>query len=554
MRKNFQWPLHLRNCWICLVFLAPVLVSCSDSETVYSPDGGVYNGSLVDGKFHGQGEIVWEYGSRYRGEFEEGYFHGEGELTYSDGTLYKGEFERGMEQGEGEFFLADGDYYRGQVKQGKYQGQGEYKEKNGAIWSGEFADDEPLMGVAINPDGSRYAGGFSDWRFVGDGQLTLANGNSYKGRFESGSLHGRGEYRAIDGEHYQGEFSQGQFHGQGVYRSAEGDVYTGGFEWGLYQGEGKMVLASELDGVREIEGRWHRGDLVDSDNQKWVYQKEEAVESMLYNQSELLEKQLAYLRYQDPDQTELYFLGVGADGSQEVFRREAIYVRDLFAERFNTDRHSLLLINSRQTYEQYPLATRQSLRRALQGIANKMDKENDILFIFLSSHGSASHQVYINQPGLDLPSVTAPELGKMVGELGIRHKVVVVSTCYSGGYIPALDDGSTLIFTAASADKKSFGCADRNEFTYFGRAYFKEGLAAGLGFVEAFTQAEKLVGEWEKEKAVEPSNPQKLVPARAARYLTDWLQSQATVSVKREPIPTGVCNEGQECRADGERF
>jgi hypothetical protein len=81
------------------------------------------------------------------------------------------------------------------------------------------------------------------------------------------------------------------------------------------------------------------------------------------------------------------------------------------------------------------------------------------------------------------------------------------------------------VITAARADRTSFGCADENDFTYFGRAFFKEALPASGSFLEAFTKAQALVGEWEKkDKAPESerSLPQVYSPLPISEQLKRW--------------------------------
>jgi hypothetical protein len=130
-----------------------------------------------------------------------------------------------------------------------------------------------------------------------------------------------------------------------------------------------------------------------------------------------------------------------------------------------------------------------------------MDREQDILFLFLTSHGSKDHELTLNQNAMQLADLGAAELGALLKESGIRWKVVVISACYSGGFIDALKDDRTLVMTAARRDRRSFGCADENDFTYFGRAYFKESLPKSRSFVEAFRRAEVLVNDWERKDA-----------------------------------------------------
>jgi len=84
-----------------------------------------------------------------------------------------------------------------------------------------------------------------------------------------------------------------------------------------------------------------------------------------------------------------------------------------------------------------------------------------------------------------------------------------VSACYSGGFIPELDDGTSLILTASDADNTSFGCSDDSKMTYFGKALFQEVLAndSKVNFKDAFVKAKGIIKEWEEEEDLTPSNP-----------------------------------------------
>jgi len=129
-----------------------------------------------------------------------------------------------------------------------------------------------------------------------------------------------------------------------------------------------------------------------------------------------------------------------------------------------------------------------------------MDRDEDILFLFLTSHGSRDHAFSLKQNWMTLRDLPADELGRLVRESGIKYKVIVVSACYSGGFIEPLKDGATMVITAARHDRASFGCADEADFTWFGRAYFKEALPAAHSFQEAFAKADALVAEWERKE------------------------------------------------------
>jgi hypothetical protein len=60
------------------------------------------------------------------------------------------------------------------------------------------------------------------------------------------------------------------------------------------------------------------------------------------------------------------------------------------------------------------------------------------------------------------------QLKRYLDNSGIKWKVLVVSACYSGGFVDELTNDFTLVATAASADDKSFGCGDNSHFTYYG--------------------------------------------------------------------------------------
>jgi hypothetical protein len=267
----------------------------------------------------------------------------------------------------------------------------------------------------------------------------------------------------------------------------------------LYEGEGTLTYAKPRpDGRTYDSGIWRFGMLPQEPDRKKIKSNAEVA---LYTQKELLNKSLASLKAREPGKINLYLLGVAGDGSQEVFRREVEFVQREFDRRFGTAGRSIMLVNSRETVASHPMATVTSIRKALKTIAARMDRKQDILFLFLTSHGSQDHELSLNQNGIELQGLRAAELAALLKESGIQWKIIVVSACYSGGFIDSLQDERTLIITAARRDRRSFGCADENDFTYFGRAFFKEALPKSGSFQEAFSTAKALVSDWERKDA-----------------------------------------------------
>jgi hypothetical protein len=530
---------------LALALFGLAAAAFSAEPDVITPDGGRYYGPLVGGKLHGEGRIEWDSGAFYQGDFVKGAMSGFGRIRFANGAVYSGEVKNGMMSGHGRFEIPgrevydgefrqdlywgkgeilhrDGGIYRGAFERGDYHGKGRYEAPNGEVYDGDFREGEFTgRGRYAGADGTRYEGEFTKWRFHGQGRYS-AGGTTYEGTFVDGVLNGPGKSTGPLGT-YEGQFHRWQFHGTGVLRLPNGDVYRGGFENGLYAGEGTLTYAKPRpDGRTQESGTWRFGMLPRDDERR---QMKADVEAALYSQKELLDKALASLQARDPGRINLYLLTVAGDGSQEVFRREVEFVQDEFARRFRTAGRSVALVNSRSTVTSAPMATVTSIREALTAIAARMDREEDILFLFLTSHGSSEHELTLAQNGMQLPGLPAKTLGELLKQSGIRWKVVVVSACYSGGFIDSLQDPHTLVITAARRDRRSFGCADENDFTRFGRAFFKESLPKSSSFHEAFRKAQTLVGEWElKDTGTEEkrSLPQISTGAAIEAHLHRW--------------------------------
>lgn len=492
------------------------------------PDGSVYEGEFRDDLFHGRGSLQLPDGRRYEGEFRHGRFHGQGRLE-SPAETYVGAFQYGHYHGVGEISYVDGERYRGEFAFGRPHGRGQYQAE-GESYEGEF-EHGSFSGEGRHTDehGSVYQGRFKDWRYHGAGRYTDPDGNVYEGRFESGELRGPGRYAGVDGESYEGDFSNWRFDGRGTLRLANGDVYEGEFRYGQYHGQGTLSLgAPRADGQQRLTGVWRHGRLQNAPEQDPGPAK---VERALLTQGALLEQALAGLRAGEPGRIELYLLALAGDGKQEVFRREVEFVRRQFDADFGTQGRSLTLINSRNTMDSAPMATVLNLQAALKALGRQMNPDEDVLFLFLTSHGSAEHELVLDQNDMNIRGLPAAKLGELLRESGIRWKVVVVSACYSGGFIDHLKDDHTLVITAARHDRTSFGCADENEFTYFGRAFFKEALPKSASFWEAFGKAEVLVKLWEeampKRGEVQHSLPQMHAPPAVLEHLQRWRTQSA---------------------------
>jgi hypothetical protein len=211
------------------------------------------------------------------------------------------------------------------------------------------------------------------------------------------------------------------------------------------------------------------------------------------------------------------------------------YATNLFRTRFAA--RTVALANSAESVDELPLASLTNLRAVIGGVAQRMNLDEDILFLFLTSHGSRDARLGVELEGLSFSNFSATALAASLRESKIRWKVIVVSACYSGSFIKALADEHTLVITAASADRTSFGCANGNDFTWFGRAFLQQALNQTASFVDAFALAKKQIAEWEARDHNTPSQPQIAAGKLIEGQLAKW---RATL-----PPPSRVAASGQ---------
>ena len=236
-------------------------------------------------------------------------------------------------------------------------------------------------------------------------------------------------------------------------------------------------------------------------------------EEVLAAQPRLLFEALTGLEEREPGKTNLYFVGFAGDASQDVFRNDMEAAQEVADAQLGTEGRSVVLVNSPKTVLDAPLATLTNLQASLSTLGKLLDTEEDIALLYLSSHGTADHRLLVNFPPLRLQQLTPIGLHRMLQESGIKWKVVIVSACYSGGFVEPLKDPYTLVITSSRADRTSFGCDNASEFTYFGQAYFQEALKKTPSFIDAFELARAAIAERERAEGLTPSEPQIYVGA-----------------------------------------
>lgn len=236
-------------------------------------------------------------------------------------------------------------------------------------------------------------------------------------------------------------------------------------------------------------------------------------EEALYAQEGLLRDAERQLKPERPGVEDLYFVAFAPYAGQNVFMKETLSIGKLMDERFDTSGRSMALISHPGLLDRYPLATLTSLREVLQAVGERINPDEDVVMLHLTSHGSQTHELSVSFPPLDLQSIRPSDLRLALDEARIKWRIVVVSACYSGGFIDALRDAHTLVVTASDAQHTSFGCGNLFDFTYFSQAYYDEALRKTRNFQEAFALATESIRRRENREGLEASNPQMFVGA-----------------------------------------
>lgn len=493
----------------CLVMVLVALAGCDPVQwpaEVRLPDGAVYDGETRDDLFHGEGTLTWPDGRYYEGAFREGRLHGHGKLVDRRGCVQEGQFVDGVLHGQGQFTCDE------------------------ATWQGRFEQGELVEGSVSYTEGGSYQGEFHDLAPHGQGLWVTEAGQHYEGRFENGELV-EGRYRDEEGYQYEGQFRYFSFHGQGTLTRPDGVVIRGEFENGYAHGNGTRTRPAEGDAQAQVEkGYFVRGRYYASEEayQKNRHAQAAQIEARLYTESSRLQSVLSSLAPQRPGVRDVYLLVVGGDGTEGVFAREVDWVAERLGSVFDLKRRHVKLVNGGS--DDLPLATRTSVREALEALDALMDPNEDLLMVHLVSHGSREGALLLDDHNLTLNDLSVADGKQWLNALKARHQWLVVSACYSGQWVDALASPRRVIFASAASDRTSFGCGDDSDRTWFSKALYGEDMAAGIDDPAAWFAATSVkVTGMEQEQGIdgeEHSMPQQAVGEAFVR----WWQGNKAVN------------------------
>jgi hypothetical protein len=226
---------------------------------------------------------------------------------------------------------------------------------------------------------------------------------------------------------------------------------------------------------------------------------------------------------------------VAALDTSPVFEREAREAGRVLAKRFDAEGRTLVLAEDEGADKGDAAATPERLSAALARIAALMDRKEDVLVLYTTSHGSPQAGLNFRDPERGTGVITPDRLAAMLNGPGIKNRLVILQACFAGQFVPALESPSSVVATAASDLNSSFGCTAGNDWTFFGYALIDLAMRKPDTFVRQFRRAYVTILEWEKSLDVPYSNPQLSVGSDTA----GWLAALDTHAADAAGTPVG---------------
>ena len=231
-----------------------------------------------------------------------------------------------------------------------------------------------------------------------------------------------------------------------------------------------------------------------------------------------LDRALQALGAQRDKTVDAYVLSIALD-SDPVFGREARVAGDVLSRRYGAAGRTIILAGTDGSGPSVlPRGAPSTLAIALARIAELMNRDEDALILYVTSHGAQFGFSYHDADN-GYGAMSPIRLSAMLDGLGIRNRLLILSACHSGVFVPSLRSDTTAIVTAAAHDRTSFGCVAQNDWTFFGDAMINHALRSPQPLAAAFAEASTKVAKWETQFRITPSQPQVSIGAGTDRWL-----------------------------------
>ncbi len=227
------------------------------------------------------------------------------------------------------------------------------------------------------------------------------------------------------------------------------------------------------------------------------------------------------------------FVVVAGLDSDAVFGREAREAGRVLSRRFDAAGRTIVLTAEDENAPASPANLAMALARV-----GELAGPEDVVVVYTTSHGTAAQGITFNDRARGQGTILPAQLKAMLDDAGVANRLVIVSACYSGIFVPRLADSRSVVISAAAADRSSFGCDPGNDWTFFGDALLNRAMRKAQPLSAAFDEARASVAGWEAADKFLASNPQISVGKDVATWLGPIearMPRKATAPVGRSP-------------------
>ena len=233
-------------------------------------------------------------------------------------------------------------------------------------------------------------------------------------------------------------------------------------------------------------------------------------------QRDLIDAQMARFPAEPVSAAACTSWGSRATAKKRVFAEEIKLAAQRVGENYGSSTRSVLLLNDRRDLTTWPLASQSSLRYALGEIARVMNRDEDVLFLALSSHGSRDATIDVSND--------------RHGAAGARRRARS-RTCWTNPASSWQGDrglGVLLRRVRPAAGRQSHHrdhgrreephlvrlLRTTRDLTYFGEAFYRDSLPRSTHLRAAFETAQQgNPPSARRTRSVRPSQPQGLLRA-----------------------------------------
>jgi len=203
------------------------------------------------------------------------------------------------------------------------------------------------------------------------------------------------------------------------------------------------------------------------------------------------------------------FLGSAQHSQSLVFQRDILSMEKNL-KNIQPKTVSILLSNQVQTQQlEFPFATTTNLALIFDRLASWSHAQPMSLTVLVSTHGSPG-ALSVNIGNRYHQPLRTAQLNSWLDRLHPRTQVtLLLSACYSGSFVDALQGPNRMILSASDADRSSFGCNYHEKNTWFIGQLLGPHFAPQSTWNEVFTSTRTGVEAQERALRMSPpSNPQ----------------------------------------------